>query len=101
MPTDEETIDLFKAYRNDGDNIYFFDTEAEALAWDKEREAMWVKNTDSPDIYKACRCGCLQLVKSNQFWASPGCKKRVQRAIAVMNIREPQYVMGSTEGGVL
>jgi hypothetical protein len=101
MPTDEETIEFFKTYRNDGDNIYFFDTEAEALAWDKERERMWAKSPSSNGFYKACRCGCLQLVKNNQVWASPGCKVRVWRAIRDMNVREPQYVMGSTEGGVL
>jgi hypothetical protein len=101
MPTDEETIEFFKAYRNDGDNIYFFDTEAEALAWDKEREGMWAKSPSSNGFYKACRCGCLEPVKSNQVWASPGCKVRVWREIRDMNVREPQYVMGSTEGGVL
>jgi hypothetical protein len=101
MSTDEETEEFFKTYRDDGDNMYFFKTEAEALAWDKEREGMWAKSPECPHIYKACRCGCLEPVKTNQVWASPGCRKRVQRAIAAMNIREYQYVRGSTEGGVL
>jgi len=82
MLTDEEIIDFFKTYRNEGEKLYFFDTEAEALAWDRER----IQHTENkasvcPAVINLCLCRCWSPVNAEkgQKYVNHGHRMRANR----------------------